>query len=36
MKVKLINGDIMTIPIVNNKYNWDSIKFHMELILNER
>ena len=31
-KIKLFNGDIMTLPIIDNRYCWDSIKFHQELL----
>lgn len=25
MKVKLVNGDVLTVPVVNGLYNWDSV-----------
>lgn len=36
IKIKLINGDIMTLPLINGLYNWDSILFHLELLIKNR
>ena len=30
IKIKLCNGDIMTLPLIKGKYSWGSITYHQK------